>query len=173
MRRLAFPCIARSELFNYIDIPVKDIHGKQKQAKRTATFFEFCQAQAGILLCTDVAARGLDIPAVDWIIQYDPPDDPKEYIHRVSGAGSACAHMCVHLCMRACVQFAAAAAGLPAHGGTARSLHAACRRSCGMHASAHASAARRRRFPLKTLLPACRWGARRAGVTAAAARCCC
>jgi len=34
-------------------------------------------------LCTDVAARGLDIPAVDWIVQYDPPDDPKEYIHRV------------------------------------------------------------------------------------------
>jgi len=30
-----------------------------------------------------VAARGLDIPAVDWIIQYDPPDDPREYIHRV------------------------------------------------------------------------------------------
>lgn len=62
---------------------MKDIHGKQKQAKRTSTFFEFCQADKGILLCTDVAARGLDIPAVDWIIQYDPPDDPKEYIHRV------------------------------------------------------------------------------------------
>lgn len=30
-----------------------------------------------------MAARGLDIPAVDWIIQYDPPDDPREYIHRV------------------------------------------------------------------------------------------
>jgi ATP-dependent RNA helicase DDX18/HAS1 len=57
--------------------------GKQKQTKRTATFFQFCNAETGILLCTDVAARGLDIPAVDWIVQYDPPDDPKEYIHRV------------------------------------------------------------------------------------------
>ncbi|CAI5974991.1 unnamed protein product [Closterium sp. NIES-64] len=72
-----------SELLNYIDIPVLDIHGKQKQQKRTTTYFEFVNADKGILLCTDVAARGLDIPAVDWIIQYDPPDDPKEYIHRV------------------------------------------------------------------------------------------
>lgn len=60
-----------------------ELHGKQKQNKRTSTFFEFCNAERGILVCTDVAARGLDIPAVDWIIQFDPPDDPKEYIHRV------------------------------------------------------------------------------------------
>lgn len=72
-----------AELLNYIDIPVTDIHGKQKQQRRTTAYFDFCQAEKGILLCTDVAARGLDIPAVDWIIQYDPPDDPKEYIHRV------------------------------------------------------------------------------------------
>lgn len=71
------------ELLNYIDLPVMSIHGKQKQAKRTTTFFQFCNAETGILLCTDVAARGLDIPEVDWIVQYDPPDDPKEYIHRV------------------------------------------------------------------------------------------
>ncbi|KAI6203467.1 hypothetical protein M3Y94_00560100 [Aphelenchoides besseyi] len=57
--------------------------GKQKQQKRTCTFFSFCQAKSGILLCTDVAARGLDIPQVDWIVQYDPPDEPREYIHRV------------------------------------------------------------------------------------------
>lgn len=51
-----------AELLNYIDLPVKDIHGKQKQQKRTSTFMEFSSADAGILLCTDVAARGLDIP---------------------------------------------------------------------------------------------------------------
>ena len=75
-----------SELLNYVDVPVMDIHGKQKQQKRTTTFFEFTNATQGILLCTDVAARGLDVPNVDWIIQYDPPDDPKEYIHRVGRA---------------------------------------------------------------------------------------
>ncbi|XP_057658313.1 probable ATP-dependent RNA helicase pitchoune [Diorhabda carinulata] len=81
------------ELFNYIDLPVMCIHGKQKQTKRTTTFFQFCNAETGTLLCTDVAARGLDIPAVDWIVQFDPPDDPKEYIHRVGrtarGEGSS------------------------------------------------------------------------------------
>uniref|UniRef100_A0A2K5DAB5 ATP-dependent RNA helicase n=1 Tax=Aotus nancymaae TaxID=37293 RepID=A0A2K5DAB5_AOTNA len=71
------------KLPNYIDLPVLAIHGKQKQNKHTTTFFQFCNADSGTLLCTDVAARGLDIPEVDWIIQYDPPDDPKEYRHRV------------------------------------------------------------------------------------------
>ncbi|WKT49899.1 Helicase, C-terminal [Fusarium oxysporum f. sp. vasinfectum] len=72
-----------AELLNYIDIPVLDLHGKQKQQKRTNTFFEFCNAKQGTLICTDVAARGLDIPSVDWIVQFDPPDDPRDYIHRV------------------------------------------------------------------------------------------
>ncbi|KEY68035.1 hypothetical protein S7711_06948 [Stachybotrys chartarum IBT 7711] len=71
------------ELLNYIDCPVLDLHGKQKQQKRTNTFFEFSNAREGILICTDVAARGLDIPAVDYIVQYDPPDNTRDYIHRV------------------------------------------------------------------------------------------
>ena len=53
-----------AELLNYIDVPVMDIHGKQKQQKRTTTFFQFCRQTEGILCCTDVAARGLDIPQV-------------------------------------------------------------------------------------------------------------
>ncbi|KAJ3498679.1 hypothetical protein NLJ89_g10188 [Agrocybe chaxingu] len=78
-----------SELLNYIDVPVLDLHGKQKQQKRTNTFFEFINAESGILLCTDVAARGLDIPRVDYIVQYDPPDDPRDYIHRVGRTARA------------------------------------------------------------------------------------
>ena len=77
------------ELLNYVDVPVLDLHGKQKQQKRTNTFFEFCNAPTGVLLCTDVAARGLDIPKVDWIIQFDPPDDPRDYIHRVGRTARA------------------------------------------------------------------------------------
>ncbi|KAI0472266.1 P-loop containing nucleoside triphosphate hydrolase protein [Xylaria cf. heliscus] len=72
-----------AELLNYIDLPCLDLHGKQKQQKRTSTFFSFVNAKSGILICTDVAARGLDIPAVDFIVLLDPPDEPKEYIHRV------------------------------------------------------------------------------------------
>ncbi|KAN0072187.1 P-loop containing nucleoside triphosphate hydrolase protein [Elaphomyces granulatus] len=71
-----------AELLNFIDIPVLCLHGQQKQQKRTNTFFEFCNAKQGTLICTDVAARGLDIPAVDWIVQFDPPDAPRDYIHR-------------------------------------------------------------------------------------------
>ncbi|KAF2786709.1 DEAD-domain-containing protein [Melanomma pulvis-pyrius CBS 109.77] len=72
-----------AELLNYIDLPVLELHGKMKQQARTNRFFEFCNATAGTLICTDVAARGLDIPEVDWVIQFDPPDDPRDYIHRV------------------------------------------------------------------------------------------
>lgn len=80
---LSLTRLDHAELLNFIDLPVLDLHGKQKQQKRTNTFFEFCNATKGTLICTDVAARGLDIPAVDWIIQFDPPDDPRDYIHRV------------------------------------------------------------------------------------------
>lgn len=57
-----------SELLRYIQVDCFDIHGKQKQQKRTSTFFDFCKAEKGILLCTDVAARGLDIPSVVYIL---------------------------------------------------------------------------------------------------------
>lgn len=66
-----------------IIIDQRVLQGKQKQTKRTTTYFQFCNAESGTLLCTDVAARGLDIPQVDWIVQFDPPDDPKVRIEEV------------------------------------------------------------------------------------------
>eukprot|EP00026_Physarum_polycephalum_P006212 Phypoly_transcript_06254.p1 GENE.Phypoly_transcript_06254~~Phypoly_transcript_06254.p1 ORF type:complete len:581 (-),score=128.76 Phypoly_transcript_06254:41-1783(-) len=80
-----------AELLEYfkLDLPIWSLHGQLKQQKRTTTFFEFINAPRGVLISTDVAARGLHIPAVDWIVQYDPPDDPREYIHRVGRTARA------------------------------------------------------------------------------------
>ncbi|KAK9691362.1 hypothetical protein RND81_09G192400 [Saponaria officinalis] len=72
-----------SELLRYINIDCLDIYSKHKPNKRQTTMSEFRKAEKGILLCTNVAERGLDIPDVDWVIQYDPPHDPEAYIHRV------------------------------------------------------------------------------------------
>ncbi|EOY17681.1 P-loop containing nucleoside triphosphate hydrolases superfamily protein [Theobroma cacao] len=59
------------------------LHGKMKQTAREKALAAFTSLSSGILLCTDVAARGLDIPGVDCIVQYDPPQDPNVFIHRV------------------------------------------------------------------------------------------
>ncbi|XP_041428036.1 DEAD-box helicase 31 L homeolog isoform X3 [Xenopus laevis] len=59
------------------------LHGNMEQEERTEVFQQFTNCQAGILLCTDVAARGLDLPQVTWIVQYGAPASAAEYIHRV------------------------------------------------------------------------------------------
>jgi len=64
-------------------MPVHRLHGNIPQAERMHTFRTFREATRGVLFCTDVAARGLDLPAVDWIVQYDPPTEAAEYVHRV------------------------------------------------------------------------------------------
>jgi len=68
----------------------KKIHalrgGKQgmEQSKRNAQLAQFVKEEkGGILLATDVAARGIDVPDVDWIVQYDPPKDPSVFVHRI------------------------------------------------------------------------------------------
>lgn len=59
------------------------LHGKMVQKRRTATYHEFSAAKRGALVCTDVAARGLDFPDVHTIVQFDAPQDPAVFIHRV------------------------------------------------------------------------------------------
>ncbi|KAG2406729.1 DEAD-box ATP-dependent RNA helicase [Vigna angularis] len=72
------PCLSVLKGFSLIPL-----HGKMKQSSREKALATFTSLSNGILLCTDVAARGLDIPGVDCIVQYDPPQDPNVFVHRV------------------------------------------------------------------------------------------
>jgi len=67
----------------HIGIPLLHLHGKQKQSARTDITAKFSAAKQSCLFSTDVVARGLDFPAVDWVIQLDAPEDADTYIHRV------------------------------------------------------------------------------------------
>ena len=61
------------------------IHGDLRQSQRENALADFTAGRLHALVATDVAARGLDIDAVDVVIHYDPPEDQKAYLHR-SGA---------------------------------------------------------------------------------------
>ncbi len=68
------------------------IHGDLRQANRERALADFSSGKLHVLVATDVAARGLDIDAVDVVIHYDPPEDHKAYLHRsgrTARAGSA------------------------------------------------------------------------------------
>ena len=58
------------------------IHGDLPQQKREQSLSRFRDGKASALVATNVAARGLHIEGVDIVIHYDPPDDPKTYLHR-------------------------------------------------------------------------------------------
>ena len=64
-------------------IPLMHLHGKQKQTARLDITDNFSATKNSCLFATDVVARGLDFPAVDWVIQLDCPEDADTYIHRV------------------------------------------------------------------------------------------
>jgi len=57
------------------------IHGQMKK-KRHKIFNKFRQCEEGILVCTDVMARGVDIPDVHWVVQMDPPSNAEAFVHR-------------------------------------------------------------------------------------------
>uniref|UniRef100_A0A8D0L8I7 ATP-dependent RNA helicase n=1 Tax=Sphenodon punctatus TaxID=8508 RepID=A0A8D0L8I7_SPHPU len=63
------------------NVKIMCIHGKMKH-KRNKIFTEFRKLPSGILVCTDVMARGIDIPEVNWVLQYDPPSSASAFVHR-------------------------------------------------------------------------------------------
>lgn len=64
-------------------MPLMKLHGRQKQKARLETSVKFTQSKNCCLFATDVVARGLDFPAIDWVIQLDCPEDVATYVHRV------------------------------------------------------------------------------------------
>ena len=65
------------------------IHGGLSQNKRTDVLKQFHNGNASVLVCTDVAARGLDIPGVSHVYNYDIPRESKQYIHRIGRTARA------------------------------------------------------------------------------------
>jgi ATP-dependent RNA helicase DDX47/RRP3 len=65
------------------------LHGKMQQNERLAALHRFRAGRRAILVATDVAARGLDIPAVDFVVNVGVPGKPKDYVHRVGRTARA------------------------------------------------------------------------------------
>ncbi|CAK7213162.1 ATP-dependent RNA helicase dbp4 [Sporothrix bragantina] len=63
-------------------ISLLHLHGRQKQVARLEILKRFASAKHACLFATDVVARGVDIPMVDWVVQVDCPEDADTYIHR-------------------------------------------------------------------------------------------
>ena len=78
-----FSAVITECLKNETDRIVVPLHGKLPPKQRLANYSTFIKAPYAVMLCTDVAARGLDIPNVNWIVQYDAPQDPKVFVHRI------------------------------------------------------------------------------------------
>ena len=70
-----------------VDIPSETIHGDKEQAERARTMENFRQGKSKVLIATDVSARGIDIPEVEYVVNYDLPDSPEYYVHRVGRTG--------------------------------------------------------------------------------------
>ena len=69
------------------DIYSETLHGDKEQSERTKTLDRFKMKAFKILIATDVSARGIDIPNVDYVVNYDLPELPENYVHRVGRTG--------------------------------------------------------------------------------------
>ncbi len=72
-----------------LGVDAAPIHGDLRQSSREKSLRNFGQGQLHVLVATDVAARGIHVDDVDVVVQYDPPGDPKTYLHRAGRTARA------------------------------------------------------------------------------------
>ncbi len=70
-----------------VGIEAISIHGGKEQKDRLDVMKRFKKGDVKLLIATDVSARGIDIPNVDYVVNYDLPDQPENYVHRVGRTG--------------------------------------------------------------------------------------
>ena len=80
--RTKFGCDRLTRELGTAGVEARAIHGDLHQSKREQALAGFSDGRTPVLVATNVAARGLHIDNVDIVIHYDPPDDPKTYLHR-------------------------------------------------------------------------------------------
>ena len=72
-----------------IGIPTEAIHADRSQAQRSRALDSFRNGRTNVLVATDVLARGIDVPEVDYVVNYDLPLMPEDYVHRIGRTGRA------------------------------------------------------------------------------------
>lgn len=78
------------------EIQAHEIHGDISQNQREKTLDRYRNGKFSVLVATDVAARGLDIPAISHVVNYDLPQSPADYVHRIGRTGRAGRSGCAH-----------------------------------------------------------------------------
>ena len=82
-------CEKIAKKLNAVDIKTLTIHGDKKQGARTKALKDFKEKKVKVLVATDVAARGIDINNLPYVINFDMPTYPNDYIHRIGRTGRA------------------------------------------------------------------------------------
>lgn len=72
-----------------LGLEVETLHGNKKQDDRERSIMRFRQGDVPVLVSTNVAGRGLDIKAIELVVNYDPPEDAGDYVHRIGRTGRA------------------------------------------------------------------------------------
>jgi ATP-dependent RNA helicase RhlE len=78
-----------AEMLNKNKINADAIHGNKSQNQRTKAMSDFKSGRLHVLVATDIAARGIDVDEISHVINYDMPNDPESYVHRIGRTGRA------------------------------------------------------------------------------------